>query len=265
MRKNFSTIFLVIVFAFGLGLLLYPSASDYWNSFHRTIAVSDYMETMTEVNDDSYEQIREEAYKFNEMIYERHGIYELSEEEREEYNSLLNVSDNGVMGYIDIPSIRTSLVIYHGISEAALQTGAGHLEFTSLPVGGVNSHCAISGHRGLVSAKLFSNLNELVEGDIFMLHILDETLTYEVDQISIVEPTETELLLPVEGMDYCTLITCTPYGVNTHRLLVRGHRINNTTQRVSADAMQIDPLLVAPIAAIPMLLMLFIWILVKYR
>lgn len=166
------------------------------------------------------------------------------------------------MGYIEIPSIDCSLPIYHGTEESVLQTAIGHLEWTSLPVGGESTHCVLSGHRGLPSAKLFTNLDKLVEGDVFMLRILDEVLTYEVDQILIVEPQETAELQIVEGQDYCTLVTCTPYGINTHRLLVRGHRIDNMeeakTVHVTADAVQIEPMIVAPIVAIPILLVLFI-------
>ncbi len=268
MRKHISTIILAVVFIVGIGMLIYPSFSDYWNSLHSSVAISDYTEAIAELDNESYEELWEAAERFNEKIYERHGIYALSDEELKEYNSLLNVSDNGVMGYIDIPSIKTKLVLYHGISETVLQVGAGHMEYTSLPVGGANCHSGISGHRGLVSAKLFTNLNKMVEGDIFMLHILDETLTYEVDQILIVEPEVTDPLLPAEGMDYCTLVTCTPYGINSHRLLVRGHRIDNiddVSQRVSADAMQIEPLMVAPVVSAPMLLILLIYVFAKRR
>ena len=173
------------------------------------------------------------------------------------------------MGYIEIPSIQVSLPIYHGTDEAVLQVAVGHLEWSSLPVGGESTHCVLSGHRGLPSAKLFTNLDRLAVGDVFLLRVLDEVLTYEVDQILIVEPSETDALRIVGGMDYCTLVTCTPYGVNTHRLLVRGHRIENAeearTVRVTADAVQIEPLLVAPIAAIPLLAVLLIALLIPRR
>jgi sortase A len=170
------------------------------------------------------------------------------------------------MGQVEIPEIGCSLPIYHGVDEAVLQIAIGHLDWTSLPVGGESTHCVISGHRGLPSAKLFTNLDELVVGDIFMLRVLDEVLTYEVDQILIVEPNVTDALHVVEGQDYCTLMTCTPYGVNSHRLLVRGHRIENIAEakvvRVSANAVQIEPLLVAPVVAMPMLLLLMIILLI---
>ena len=168
------------------------------------------------------------------------------------------------MGYIDIPEIKCTLPIYHGTSHAVLQIAVGHVEGTSLPVGGEGTHCVLSGHRGLPSARLFTDLDQLVAGDLFLLQILDETLTYEVDQIRIVLPTEVSDLTIEKGKDYCTLVTCTPYGVNSHRLLVRGHRVANEESvahvRVTADAIRIDPILVAPAAAAPMLLLLFIWL-----
>ena len=182
---------------------------------------------------------------------------------------MLDISDNGIMGYIEIPSIKCSLPIYHGVDEAVLQIAVGHIEWTSLPVGGESTHCVLSGHRGLPSAKLFTNLDQLVVGDIFIMRVLDETLTYEVDQIRIVEPQDVEALKIVPGEDLCTLVTCTPYGVNTHRLLVRGHRVENQTDAamiyVTADAMQIEPVLVAPIVATPMLLLLLVWLMIRYR
>lgn len=179
------------------------------------------------------------------------------------------MTGSGIMGYIEIPSIDVSLPIYHGVDEAVLQIAVGHIEGSSLPVGGLSTHCVISGHRGLPSAKLFTNLDQLVEGDVFVIRVLDETLTYEVDQIRIVEPTDLSALEREEGKDLCTLVTCTPYGVNSHRLLVRGHRIENLEEsnsiRVTADATLIDPVIVAPIVAVPILLILLIWLLVHYR
>ena len=173
------------------------------------------------------------------------------------------------MGYIELPSIDCSLPIYHGTEESVLQIAIGHLEWSSLPVGGESTHCVLSGHRGLPSAKLFTNLDKLQEGDVFLLRVLDEVLTYEVDQILIVEPQEIAALQITEGEDLCTLVTCTPYGINTHRLLVRGHRIENAPEarlvRVTADAVQIEPLLVAPIVALPMLLLLLILLLLPKR
>lgn len=268
-KRNLSNIILVSIFLIGLSLLLYPTFSDYWNSFHQSRAIASYAEAVTQVDDDTYVRMLEAARAYNEKLAGSEQSWTLSEEEREEYYELLNVAGSGIMGYIEIPSINVSLPIYHGVDEAVLQIAVGHIEGSSLPVGGLGSHCVLSGHRGLPSAKLFTNLDQLVEGDVFVIRILDETLTYEVDQIRIVEPTDLSSLEREDGKDYCTLVTCTPYGVNSHRLLVRGHRIENLKEsssiRVTADATQIDPVIVAPVVAIPILLLLLIWLLVYYR
>ena len=264
-KGNFTTLLLILVLLAGLSLLLYPSVSDYWNSFHKTRAIAAYAEEVANLNQDQYDEIWAAAESYNASLTDRVNAYLLSDAQKEEYQQLLNVSGLGVMGYIEIPSIDCALPIYHGTEESVLQIAVGHLEWSSLPVGGESTHCVLSGHRGLPSAKLFTNLDKLREGDIFLLRILDEVLTYEVDQILIVEPQEVGALQIVEGQDYCTLVTCTPYGINTHRLLVRGHRIDNVeeakTVRVTADAIQIEPLLVAPIVAIPILLLLLILLL----
>ena len=269
MRKHLSTILLLFILLIGLSLLLYPTASDYWNSFHQTRAIATYAENVANLDNNQYDQLWEDARAYNQALPFRSNPYYLSEEQRAEYESLLDVSGLGVMGYIEIPEIDVSLPIYHGTEESVLQVAVGHLDWTSLPVGGESTHCVLSGHRGLPSAKLFTNLDKLREGDTFLLRILDEVLTYEVDQILIVEPQETAALRVVEGKDYCTLVTCTPYGINTHRLLVRGHRVDNVEQaktiRVTADAVQIEPLLVAPIVAIPMLLILLVLLLLPRR
>lgn len=212
--------------------------------------------------DDDYSGYIEAANEYNSQIRQRSNIFVLSEGEREKYESLLNISGYGDIGYIEIPDIEVMLPIYHGTSERVLQSAVGHLDWTSLPVGGESTHCVLSGHRGLPSAKLFTHLDKLECGDIFIIRVLDEILTYEVDQILIVYPQETSELQIVEGEDYCTLVTCTPYGVNTQRLLVRGHRIENIEEvevlRVTADAIEIEPLIVAPVIAVPMLLILLI-------
>ena len=269
MRKHLSTILLLFILLIGLSLLLYPTVSDYWNSFHQTRAIATYAENVANLDNNQYDQLWEDARAYNQALPFRSNPYYLSEEQKAEYESLLDVSGLGVMGYIEIPEIDVSLPIYHGTEESVLQVAVGHLDWTSLPVGGESTHCVLSGHRGLPSAKLFTNLDKLREGDTFLLRILDEVLTYEVDQILIVEPQETAALRVVEGKDYCTLVTCTPYGINTHRLLVRGHRVDNVEQaktiRVTADAVQIEPLLVAPIVAIPMLLILLVLLLLPRR
>ena len=264
-KGNFTTLLLILVLLAGLSLLLYPSVSDYWNSFHETRAIATYAEEVANLNQDQYDEIWAAAESYNASLTDRVNAYLLSDAQKEEYQQLLNVSGLGVMGYIEIPSIDCSLPIYHGTEESVLQIAVGHLEWSSLPVGGESTHCVLSGHRGLPSAKLFTNLDKLQTGDIFMLRVLDNVLTYEVDQILIVKPQETGALRIEEGKDYCTLVTCTPYGINTRRLLVRGHRIDNIEQaktvRVTADAIQIEPLLVAPVVAIPILLLLLILLL----
>ncbi len=259
------TILLVLIFLLGLSLLLYPAVSDYWNSKHQTRAIAVYSEEVSGLDKEQYQALWAEAAAYNASLRERDNVYLLTEEQKAAYEQLLNVSGLGIMGYIEIPSIDCSLPIYHGTEESVLQIAIGHLEWSSLPVGGESTHCVLSGHRGLPSAKLFTNLDKLQEGDVFQLRVLDEVLTYEVDQILIVEPQDVAALQIVEGKDYCTLVTCTPYGINSHRLLVRGHRIENAPEarlvRVTADAVQIEPLLVAPIVALPMLLLLLILLL----
>ena len=269
MRKHLSTIVLVILLLIGLSLLLYPTVSDYWNSFHQTRAIATYAENVAALDNASYDAIWDAARQYNRNLLDRSNRFRLSEEQKAEYESLLDISGQGIMGYIEIPEIDVSLPIYHGTEDSVLQVAVGHLEWTSLPVGGESTHCVLSGHRGLPSAKLFTDLDKLREGDTFLLRVLDEILTYEVDQILIVEPQDTAALEIVEGQDYCTLVTCTPYGINTHRLLVRGHRIDNIeevkTVRVTADAVQLEPMLVAPVVAIPMLLILLILLLLPRR
>ena len=263
--SNLITVFLVLILLAGLSLLLYPTFSDWWNSYHQTKAIASYAADVANLSNEDYEKIWKAATEYNASLSERNSDYTLTEEQKKQYEQLLNVSGDGIMGYIEIPSINCSLPIYHGTQESVLQIAVGHIEWSSLPVGGASSHCVVSGHRGLPSAKLFTNLDELSKGDTFMLRVLDEVLTYEVDQILIVEPQETGALQIEEGKDYCTLVTCTPYGINTHRLLVRGHRIDNIeeakTIRVTADAIQIEPLLVAPVVAIQILLLLLILLL----
>lgn len=253
MKKHGTTVLLVLLLAAGLSLLLYPSVSDYWNSLHASRAVTGYAQDVQSLTDDAYDAMLQAA---------RETSYFLSEHQQAEYDGLLDVGGTGIMGYIEIPAINVSLPIYHGTDDNVLQIAAGHISWTSLPVGGESSHCVLSGHRGLPSAKLFTNLDQLVEGDTFTIRVLDEVLTYEVDQILIVEPEDVSALEIIPGRDLCTLVTCTPYGINTHRLLVRGTRIENEPQaqtvRVTSDAVQIEPLLVAPVLAAPVLLILLL-------
>ncbi|MGN1250578.1 MAG: class C sortase [Candidatus Spyradocola sp.] len=268
-KGTLTTVLLVAVLLVGLGLLLYPTFSDYWNSLHQTRAIQSYTTEASTLDTQQYEQMLLDAQAYNARLAAQGSSYKLTDAQLAEYDSLLNLSGNGVMGYIEIPSIDCSLPVYHGTNDSVLQVAIGHLEWTSLPVGGEGSHCVLSGHRGLPSAKLFTNLDKLQKGDVFMLRVLEEQLTYEVDQILIVEPHELDALQIEAGKDYCTLVTCTPYGINTHRLLVRGHRIENAeevrTVRVTADAVLIDPLTVAPIVSIPLLLLLLVLLLPNWR
>lgn len=265
-NNNWTTAFLVLLLLAGVSLLLYPSLSDYWNSMHQTRAIASYAETVSQLDTAQYDEMWKAAQDYNRSLAQRETAFALTDEQKAAYESLLDVSGLGVMGYIEIPEIDCSLPIYHGTEESVLQVAVGHLEWSSLPVGGEGTHCVLSGHRGLPSAKLFTNLDKLAVGDTFLLRVLDEVLTYEVDQILIVEPEQVDALGIMPGEDYCTLVTCTPYGINTHRLLVRGHRVENTPEaarmHVTADATQFDPLLVAPVLAIPVLLLLLMILLV---
>lgn len=265
MKKHLSTILLILILFIGLSLLLYPTFSDYWNSFTQSKAIATYASQVSGLDEEQYAAHWEAAFQYNEALLGRSNNFLLSDDQKAEYEALLNLSGLGIMGYIEIPSIGVTLPIYHGTEESVLQIAIGHLEWTSLPVGGESTHCVVSGHRGLPSAKLFTDLDKLVVGDIFMMRVLDEVLTYEVDQILIVEPQQTQDLLIQEGKDLCTLVTCTPYGINTHRLLVRGHRVENQeeakTIRVTSDAVQIEPVIVAPFVAAPLLLILLIGLL----
>lgn len=264
-KKKKTNALLVVILILGVCIVLYPTVSNYYNSFHSSRAIASYAESVADMDNEAYERLWNEAVEYNRSRVGLDNPLYMSESDMETYRSILDVSGTGVMGYINIPKIDVELPIYHTTEESVLQIAVGHLEGTSLPVGGESSHCVLSGHRGLPSAKLFTHLDRLEEGDIFYMQILDETLSYEVDQIRIVLPTEVDDLRIEEGQDLCTLVTCTPYGINSHRLLVRGHRVANSHLamgiRVTADALRIEPLLVAPVAAVPMLLVLLLWLL----
>ena len=265
-KRSFSTVLLLLVLNTGLSLLLYPSFSEYWNSLHQSEVVASYLETVSHIDDDQYKELWDSARAYNESLLERNNVFLLNEEQKAAYNSQLNIGGNGVIGYVDIPSINVFLPIYHGTDETVLQFAVGHLDWTSLPTGGESTHCVISGHRGLPSAKLFTDIDQLAVGDHFMLNVLDEVLTYEVDQIRIVLPAETDDLLIKQGKDYCTLVTCTPYGVNSHRMLVRGHRVDNLEQaqvvRVTADAVIVEKMVVIPIVLALILLVMLVFLLI---
>ena len=265
MRKNLSTIILILIFLVGLSVMLYPSVSDAVNRKHQSRAVADYSEKVEQLSDADYQTYFDAADAYNRQLNTTPNAF-YKPDLVSGYAQTLDISGTGIIGYITIPKISVELPIYHGTDEGVLQVAAGHLEGSSLPVGGAETHAVISAHRGLPSAKLFTNLDELEVGDRFTITVLNRVLTYEVDQISIVLPTEIDQLLPTEGMDYVTLMTCTPYGINTHRLLVRGKRVETTESqkhiRVAADAFRIEPIIVAPILAIPMLLAALVGVLV---
>ena len=264
--KKWKTLLLILVFLAGLSLLLYPSVSNYWNSLRQSRLVSQYMQSVSELEDRQKTELFQTAYAYNERLAQLPMHFTLNAQEREEYENTLDVSGTGVMGYLEIPKIEVSLPIYHGTEETVLEFAVGHLEGSSLPVGGASTHSVLTGHTGLPSARLLTDMSELEEGDIFYVQIMDETLTYEVDQIRKVLPEVINDLAIEEGKDYCTLVTCTPYGINTHRLLVRGHRIETARQammRFSANALEIDHMLVIPFLAAPVLLLLFLMTMLK--
>lgn len=256
MKKKTSVMLPIILFI-GLSLLLYPTISNYWNSLHQSKAIAGYVDKVAEISEDEYNDILTSAKEYNKAI-NRLTVSALTDAQREDYMSQLNLNKNGMLGYIEIPKINCTLPIYHTTETSVLQIAVGHVEGSSLPVGGEGSHCVLSGHRGLTSAKLFTNLDQLAIGDVFVLSVLNEKLSYEVDDISIVDPEDVSKLTFEDGKDLCTLVTCTPYGVNSHRLLVRGHRVENTDVtmiKVSADATQVNPLLVNAIAFSPIILL----------
>ena len=268
MRKHVSTITTVLVFLTGLSLLLYPTVSNYWNSKHQTQAVAEYSDRIEKMDEQEKKQAFEQAEKYNETLISDPGRFTPTEEQDEWYKSLLDIDGTGMMGYITIPEIDCKLALYHTVDASVLQVGVGHMEGSSLPIGGSGTHCVFSGHRGLPSAKLFTDLDRLQKGDIFLLHIYDQVFTYEVDQIHIVEPIDYGLLNIEEGEDLCTLLTCTPYGINTQRLLVRGHRIANRAgdnSRITSDAAKVSTVLVAVGIGIPLLIISFIAVDVSER
>ena len=259
-KGTLTNILLIIVLLVGLSLLLYPSFSEWWNSSRQTQIITQYAEAVANMDNEEYNAVLDSAREYNESLVLRYNGYTLEGDQKERYTQELNYFGDGLMGYVEIPTIDVMLPIYHGVDEQTLQTAVGHLDWSSLPVGGESSHSIISGHRGLPSARLFTDLDRLVVGDVFLIHVLNQVMTYQVDKIEIVLPEMVEGLLIHPGEDYVTMVTCTPYGVNTHRILVRGTRIANAEEtkvlRVTADAVQIEPLVVAPMLAAPLLLVL---------
>lgn len=259
-KENRVTLIIVAVGLLGIGLILYPSVADWWNSFHQSRAVAAYAQKVANMDTSEYEKILADAEEYNRKLAANGINWKMSAEEIAAYEKELDITGTGIMGYISIPKIHVELPIYHGIDDAVLQIAIGHLSETSLPVGGSTTHCVVSGHRGLPSAKLFTDIDKLVEGDTWTVNVLNKTLTYEVDQIRVVLPTDLSNLQLEQGKDQFTLVTCTPYGINTHRLLVRGHRVDNAQgeANVIADALQIEPVYMAPFVAIPFILLLLI-------
>lgn len=233
MKRKITTITICIMFLAGLSLLLYPFISNQWNTYRQKRLISSYDEQVAkkeEAGEIDYNKEWSEATAYNEALLpsilpDSFAVAEASEEDDEEYMSSLNLNGDGMMGYVEIPKIDVKVPVYHTTEKEVLEKAAGHLEGSSLPVGGESTHSVISAHRGLPSAKLFTDLDKLEKGDHFLISVLDDTLCYEVDKISVVEPTETDGLAVEEGQDLVTLLTCTPYGVNSQRLLVRGHRV----------------------------------------
>ena len=261
MKKHFFSIAILIMFIVGLSVLLYPAISEYINSKHASRVISEYNEKLSDSSEDELNAVFAKAEDYNKRLHDSPSAF-FEPSLVSGYKDTLDITGTGIMGYIDIDRINVELPIYHGISKELLQVGVGHLTGTSLPVGGESTHCVLSGHRGLPSAKLFTDLDELEIGDTFTITILDRRFTYEVDQIKTVLPEEFDDLRIADGKDYCTLLTCTPYGINTHRLLVRGVRTENTEEKkigvfVKNEAFRIDPLIVAPIAAVPLLIITF--------
>ena len=268
MKKNKSTLILILVFFVGLSVMLYPTLSDYVNQRNQSRAVANYAQSVDTMTDADYSAYFDAADAFNAQVAaNENALYR--PDQLSGYYDTLDITGTGIMGYITIAKIGVELPIYHGTSDSVLQIAAGHLEGTSLPVGGASTHAVISAHRGLPSAKLFTNLDQLEVGDTFTITVLDRVLTYEVDKITIVLPTQTDDLLVADGKDYVTLMTCTPYGINTHRLLVRGRRVETPDQfkriRVTAEALKIEPIIVAPVMVLPMLLILLIGMLLSTR
>ncbi len=277
-KHRVSNLVLVLILLIGVAIAGYPVFSEYWNSLHQSRAIMGYAERVAELDNEAYKEIWNAALEYNRKLPEKDNRWRNEDADLDDYESQLNVDNTGNMGYISIPKIGVDLPVYHGVEERVLQRSIGHILGTSLPVGSVHgneenfaetefpSHCVLSGHRGLPSAKLFSDLDMMEIGDLFYLVILDQTLTYEVDRITVIEPDDLEELEILPDRDLCTLMTCTPYGINTHRLLVRGSRIESEKEklnvRVTADALKIEPVYVAPFIAVPVLILMVIWVLI---
>ncbi|MBQ1457670.1 MAG: class C sortase [Butyrivibrio sp.] len=265
-KKNLSTVFFAAVLVVGLCIFLYPSVSNYLNGLKQSKAIADYNTALDSMTPEDYSSFWQTAILYNEKLASGVMDFNLTDEEMEEYNTILDPTGTGIIGYLEIENIGVNLPIYHGVEESVLSVGIGHLPGTSFPTGTASTHTVLSGHRGLPSAELLTNLDQMIEGDTFLLHIMDQVFAYEVDSINIVLPNETESLYIYDGEDYVTLVTCTPYGVNTHRLLVRGKRVDyNQEERliITADATMYSTLTVAIFIAVPILLVIFIVFMIR--
>lgn len=266
MQSRKMTIILLISFFIGLSVLLYPTISSYWNSKTQSEAIVDYEKMLAAHKPEDFSAIFEEAEQYNQSLnaleFPLHDYREIEEA----YWKTLDISGTGMMGYINIPKISQELPVYHGTSDDVLGAAVGHLQGSSLPIGGESTHCVVSAHRGLATAVLFTYLDRMEVGDTFYFTILDRTITYEVDQIHIVEPEDIELIKLEEGKEYCTLVTCTPYGINTQRLLVRGHQVDTSQKQsiyINNEAYRIDTLVVMPFVALPIITILLIYVMLK--
>ena len=269
--SRLSTFMIILIFLAGVSFLAYPTVSNLWNQAHQSRAIATYSKQVEKLDDSENKKMLKAARKYNKSLLKKSDHWKLSKKDKKKYESLLDISGTGIMGYIEVPKIDCSLPIYHGTDEGALQIAIGHLEGSSLPVGGKSTHCVLSGHRGLPSARLFTDLDQMEEGDIFILNILGRKLAYEVDQIRVVLPEEMSDLEIEEGKDLCTLVTCTPYGINTHRLLVRGHRTEYVEKKVEEEQKEVQTkktdirLMIAGGAGILILIIIIIVIVIKRR
>ena len=262
MRSRKSTIILLVSFLIGLSVLLYPSISSYWNSKTQSQVIVDYEAMLARIEAEDFSKYFDEADEYNHNLRQLEAPF-TQYDQVEGYWNALNLTGTGMMGYITVPKISQELPLYHGTSEAVLAIAVGHFQGTSLPVGGESTHSVVSAHRGLPSAVLFTHLDRMEIGDTFYFTILDRVFTYEVDQIRIVEPDDVSLIQVEEGKDYCTLLTCTPYGINTQRLLVRGHQIDESQEKniyIANEAYKVDPTIVMPIVALPIIFVLLIYV-----
>ena len=259
-----NTIIMIILFFIGLLTLFYPTLSNYYNEKIGSKTIYNYENIIDSYDFNKFKEIKDNAIKYNKDLSKLSDPL-IDYKEIKNYENILNVNDEGMMGYLSIDKIRVEIPIYHGTSNDTLNSFVGHVEGTSLPIGGISTHSVLSAHRGLPSAKLFSDLDKLEVGDIFKIIVLDEALTYKVDKISIVKPNNSKELMNVKDKDYVTLITCTPYGINTHRLLVRGVRVDNNVNKVyiSTEGFKINKLIVIPILTLPIIILLILIIVIK--